>query len=71
VILYCAKGDSIRQFREFFGLEKINQRIWSKEGGINHSNNIVYIVEEKHKHDIDRILMLKAQHLPDNNIFIL
>lgn len=64
----CGPEDSVEDYRSFFGLEDINRRIWE---GYNHSNIVVYIVSEKHKMDIDRILMLKAQDFPDNHYFIL
>lgn len=68
LVLFCAKDDSIEKFRNFFGLEHINERIWE---GCNSQNNLVYIIEEKHKVDLDRILMLKTQDIPDNNVFVL
>ena len=71
VILYCSKDDSIESFRDYFNLDKINFRIWSHYKGINVANKIVYVISDKFKADIDRILMLKTQDLPDNNIFIL
>ena len=71
VILFCGKEDSMKDVRHYFNLEHINRRIWNKTGGININNNVVYLIEEKHRFDIDRILMLKTQDLPDNNIFIL
>lgn len=45
--------------------------MWISTGGINISNNVVYVKEEKFKTDIDRILMLKTQDIPDNNVFVL
>lgn len=43
-------------------------RIW---GETNTTNNVVYLIEDRHKSDIDRILMLKTQDVPDNHVFIL
>jgi hypothetical protein len=71
LILYCANGEEHETFREFFGLDQINKRIWSKFGGINKWNNTVYVIEEKHKTDIDRLLMLKAQFIAENHVFFL
>jgi hypothetical protein len=68
LILHCANNDAIEEFRAFFGLGDINRRIWKD---YNRNNNIVYIIEEKHKSDLDRILMLKAQIPADNHVFIL
>lgn len=68
LILYCSCSDSVEEFRSFFGLEQINRRIWD---GYNTANNVVYVLEEKHRSDIDRILMLKAQEPANNHIFIL
>ena len=61
--MYIANGEEHEAFREYFNLEQINRRIWNKYGGINKWNNTVYIIEEKHKLDIDRLLMLKAQYI--------
>ena len=72
LLLYCGVSDSVESFREYFGLEDINSRIWSnQEGGLNHQNNLVYVIAEKHKIDIDRILMLKTQDIAENHVFIL
>lgn len=71
LILFCSHKDSIQTFNQYFDLEEINRRIWSKSEGLNLNNNIVYVIEQKHKPDLDRILMLKTQDVADNNIFIL
>lgn len=71
LIIYCANGEEHETFRFFFGLDQINKRIWCKYGGINKDNNTVYVIEEKHKPDIDRILMLKAQFIAENHVFFL
>ncbi len=68
LVMHCGKEDSIEKVRSFFGLEDINRRIWR---GYNFQNNLVYLIEEKHKLDLDRILMLKTQDIPDNNVFVL
>lgn len=71
LIFYCSPTDPIEKFREYFDLQDINRRIWSNTGGLNIHNNIVYVIEDSHKSDIDRILMLKTQDIPDNNVFVL
>lgn len=71
LIFYCAQQDSISDFRGYFGLQNINMRIWRESGGINGCNNVVYIIEDRNKTDVDRILMVKAVDVPDNNIFVL
>lgn len=71
LMLYVAKQDSIEHFRDYFNLNDINRRIWSKTDGINKWNNVVYVLEDKHKTDAERILMLKTQDVADNNVFIL
>ena len=71
IIFYSAKGDSIEDFREYFGLNDVCARIWSATEGLNKNNKAVYVIEQKHKTDIDRILMLKALDIPDNNVFVL
>jgi hypothetical protein len=70
-VLYCSCGDSFEDFSNYFDLKNINRRIWAKTEGLNLSNNVVYIMQERHKSDIDRILMLKTQDIADNNVFIL
>lgn len=70
VILFCGKDDN-EDFIAHFGLKDINRRIWSNSGGVNIANNVVYIIEDKHRSDIDRILMPKVTDVPDNNIFVL
>ena len=71
LMLYCAKGDSVEGFRDYFNLNHVNRRIWSINEGFNRWNNVVYVLEDKHKADAERILMLKTQDVADNNIFIL
>lgn len=68
LLLYCSCSDSVEEFRSFFGLEQVNRRIWE---GYNTANNVVYVLDEKHRSDIDRILMLKAQDAANNHVFIL
>lgn len=43
-VLYCAKGDSIEKFREYFGLKDINRRIWASTSGLNLHNKAVFII---------------------------
>lgn len=53
-----------------FGLKDINRRIWSATDGLNKANNVVYIIDEKHKSDIERILMSKLANYADNHVFV-
>jgi hypothetical protein len=71
LVLYCAKEDSRQSLEGFFGLRDINARIWRGSGGLNRNNNLVYIIEDKYRTDIDRILMPKVLNIPDNHVFIL
>jgi hypothetical protein len=71
IILFCAKNDSIEKFREYFGLDNVNRRLWLTTGGLNTHNKVVYVIEQRHKNDVDRVLMLKALDVPDNNVFVL
>ncbi len=52
-------------------MKDINRQIWAGNNGLNKDNNTVFIIEDKHRSDIDRILMPKVTDVPDNNIFIL
>jgi uncharacterized protein with ATP-grasp and redox domains len=54
-----------------FGLRDINKRMWSHTDGLNKNNNVVYIIDEKHKNDLDRILMSKLPNISDNHVFAL
>jgi hypothetical protein len=71
LVFYCAEEDDLEDFRSFFGLEDINKRLWASTNSLNVSNNMVYIIQEKHRTDIERILMMKIQDFADNNVFIL
>ena len=55
---------------DFFRLWNVNERIWSETDGVNIRNNSVFIVEEKHKTDIDRILMQKVEVPANNHVFV-
>lgn len=45
LILFCSHKDSIQTFNQYFDLEEINRRIWSKSEGLNLNNNVVYVIE--------------------------
>jgi hypothetical protein len=71
LILMCAAGDECDRLINVFGLRDINKRVWSRSEGVNRDNNVVYIVDEKHKTDLDRILMSKLPNVSDNHVFAL
>ena len=71
LVFYCAEEDDLEDFRSFFGLEDINKRLWASKSDININNNVVFIIEEKHRSDIDRILAMKVQDIADNHVFLL
>ena len=67
-MFFCALEDSLESFRAYFGLEEVNRKIGGRH---NRRNNLVYLIEEKHRMDIDRILMMKVHDAADNHVFIL
>ena len=54
---------------KYFGLDDINKRIW--KGTYNKQNNLVYIIDERHKSDYDRLFMSKLANVSDNHVFAL
>jgi hypothetical protein len=62
--------DEISQVMKVFGLKDINRRIWASSDGFNKNNNTVYIVDDKHKTDIERLLGSKLANYADNHVFI-
>ena len=40
----CSKFDEDDDVVDIFGLKDINRRIWADNSGMNHQNNIVYVV---------------------------
>ena len=70
LILMNSKFDEDDDIIDIFGLKNINQRIWQAHGGLNVNNNIVYVISEKHKVDVERILVSKVQVQSDNHIFV-
>lgn len=68
VLFFCSLEDTLENFRTFFGLDQINRRIGGKH---NKRNNLVFLIEEKHRGDVDRILMVKLHEVADNHVFIL
>jgi len=58
------------QVIKIFDLKDINRRIWAISEGLNKSNNIVYIIDDKHKVDIERILVSKLANYADNHVFV-
>lgn len=68
VIFFCALEDSLESFRTYFGLDQVNKKIGGRH---NKQNNLVYLIDEKHHVDIDRILMMKVHDAADNHVFIL
>ncbi len=71
LLLMCATGDDYCRLINVFGLRDINKRMWSRTDGLNKNNNVVYIIDEKHKNDLDRILMSKLPNVSDNHVFAL
>lgn len=71
LILVCAYNDDYSKLINKFGLKNINKRIWNGTNGYNKNNNIIYIIDDKHKNDIDRILMSKITNISDNHVFAL
>jgi len=69
LILIGAINDSRDDIINFFGLKDINRRIFNNNYNVN--NNLVYIIEDKHKSDLDRILMSKTNIVTDNHVFVL
>ena len=70
LILMNSKFDEDDDIIDIFGLKNINQRIWQAHGGLNVNNHIVYVISEKHKVDVERILVSKVQVQSDNHIFV-
>ena len=70
IIFILSEDDDREDFMDFFRLWNVNERIWSETDGVNIRNNSVFIVEEKHKTDIDRILMQKVEVPANNHVFV-
>jgi len=70
LILMCSIMDEMSQVIRIFGLKDINRRIWAITDGLNKSNNTVYIIDDKHKVDIERLLVSKLANYADNHVFI-
>lgn len=70
LVLMCSVMDEIGQVIKIFGLKDINQRIWATTEGLNKSNNVVYIIDDKHKVDIERIYVSKLTNYADNHVFV-
>lgn len=66
----CSIMDEMSQVIRIFGLKDINRRIWAITDGLNKSNNTVYIIDDKHKVDIERLLVSKLANYADNHVFI-
>ena len=66
-----AINDKREDIINFFGLNDINKRICNQVNYCNINNNVVYIIEDKNKADLDRILMSKATFVTENHVFIL
>ena len=70
LFLVCSQADDINHVIKMFGLKDINRRIWAATDGLNKANNVVYIIDEKHKSDIERVLMSKLANYADNHVFV-
>ena len=70
LILMCSVMDEISDVIRVFGLKDINRRIWANTDGLNKNNNTVYIIDDKHKTDIQRLLSSKLANYADNHVFI-
>lgn len=71
LIFICAEGQDADTVMHYFGIKDINKRIWSKTDHINKNNNLIYVIDQRHKSDFDRILMSKLANVPDNHVFTL
>ena len=71
LLLMCATSDEYYGLINKFGMRDINKRIWSHTERVNKNNNVVYIIDDKHKSDLDRILMSKIGNVSDNHVFAL
>ena len=69
LVLSCAINDDCNKVIKIFGLEDINKRIW--KGKYNNQNNLVYIIDDRHKLDYDRLFMSKLANVSDNHVFAL
>ena len=70
LLLMCSKFDDDGELINVFGLRDINRRIWNRSGGINKQNNVVYVISDKHKVDVERILVSKLANYADNHVFV-
>ena len=70
LLLMCSKFDEDDDIIDVFGLKDINKRIWARSSGLNAHNNLVYVISEKHRVDVERILVTKVPNPSDNHIFI-